>query len=474
MSTRFDAASNLQFQRELWPRSIVPTLCDYIRIPNQSPAFEPDWAARGHSERAAQLLLTWIERLGLPGLSAEIVRPPGRTPSLWIEVEGASEEPVLLYGHFDKQPESSGWHAGLGPYEPVLRERRLYGRGSADDGYALFSALGAIASLRAQGVPHPRCVILIEGSEESGSPDLSATLETIGGRLGRPSLVVCLDAEAGDSSRLWCTTSLRGYLNARLEVRVLRAGAHSGSASGIVPSAFAVASRLLARLEDPATDRLALAARDGEVPSEVRTQARDTAALLGERIVQKFGFLPGVRPLRAELSELVLDNTWRPTLSVTGADGLPPCNEAGNVLLPALTLKLSFRLCPIADYAQAAHEIERVLLEEAPYGAHVRFDVEAGARGWRAAPLPAWLREAVASASKNAFGHAPAYWGEGGSIPFIGMLGERFPEASFVVTGALGPESNAHGPNEFLDLELAERVTSAVAEILAAHVSAAG
>ncbi len=456
----------LEFQRRFWRDEVLPVLREYIRVPNQSPTFEPDWAARGHSARAARLLLDWVQALRLPGLSAELVQPPGRTPSLWLEVEGATDTPVLFYGHYDKQPPCSGWDEGLSAYDPVLRGARLYGRGGADDGYSVFSALAALLWLRTRGAAHPRCCILIEGSEESGSPDLSATLELLAERLGRPSVVVCLDAEAGDSERLWCTTSLRGYLNGRLSVRVLDAGAHSGAASGIVPASFAIATRLLARIED-ASGRITLDALHEPVPSSVQARARVTAALLGAQLFEKFAPRPGVRPLSEDTNELVLNNTWRPTLSVIGADGLPPCESAGNVLLPATALQLSFRLCPLSDPERAAQELERALTTAPPYGAEVRFDAAAGARGWLASELPPWLQAAVTEASLYAFGNAPGYWGEGGSIPFIGMLAARFPEASFVVTGALGPESNAHGPNEFLDLDLAERVSCAVAEILA-------
>jgi acetylornithine deacetylase/succinyl-diaminopimelate desuccinylase-like protein len=458
-----------EFVARLWQDSILPALSDYIRIPNQSPAFDPSWEENGHTDRAAQLLLTWVESLAVPGVEAKLLRLPGRAPVLWIEVEGKSDDRVLMYGHFDKQPPFDGWEPGLSAWEPVLRGRKLYGRGSADDGYALFSSLCALLALRDQGILHASTLLLIEGSEESGSPDLPAYVEAFGEQIGSPSLVICLDAECGDYERLWCTTSLRGYLNGYLSVEVLRAGVHSGVASGLAPSSFFIARQLLSRLEDPETARITLDALGGEPPGEFQERARATAQVLGDRLFHKLKFAGATEPLSNDLVELVLNNTWRPTLSVIGAEGLPAARTAGNVFLPATTLKLSFRLAPSADAEQAATSVKAALEGNPPYSANVQFAPEARADGWSARALPAWLESAVATASRTSFGKEPCYWGEGGSIPFIGMLARRFPDASFVITGALGPDSNAHGPNEFLDLDAAAKVTECVAQIVAAH-----
>lgn len=460
-----------EFVVRSWAGSVLPTLTEYIRIPNQSPAFDPNWEANGHMERAAQLLLAWVQALGAPGVTAKLLRLPGRTPLLWVEVDGVGDERVLMYGHFDKQPAFDGWEPGLEAWTPVLRGRRLYGRGSADDGYALFSALSALLALRAQGIAHAPALILIEGSEESGSPDLPAYVAAYEQQIGSPSLVICLDAECGDMDRLWCTSSLRGYLNGTLSVEVLQAGLHSGVASGLAPASFFIACRLLARLEDPQTSRITLPALGGEPPVEFGARASATAAVLGERLFHKLRFAGATKPLSSDLVELVLNNTWRPTLSVIGAGGLPAAETAGNVFLPRVALKLSFRLSPNVDAEQAASAVKKLLEEAPPYSANVCFEPEARADGWSTQALPPWLSAAIVAASRSTFGGEPCCWGEGGSIPFIGMLARKFPDASFVVTGALGPDSNAHGPNEFLDLDGAEKVTVCVAQIVAAHAA---
>ena len=453
----------------------MPQLVDYIRIPNKSPMFDPAWAEHGYMDAAVAQMEAWARRQPIAGLSVEVVRLPGRTPLILIEAPGsdpASDDTVLLYGHLDKQPEMTGWSDGLGPWTPVIRGDRLYGRGGADDGYAIYGSLTAIAALQAQGAPHCRCVVLIEACEESGSYDLPYYVDHLAERIGRPSLVVCLDSGCGNYEQLWCTTSLRGMCGGNLSVEVLSEGVHSGDASGVVPSSFRVLRHLLSRIEDEVSGHLLPEVLHAAIPDERVEQARTAAAVLGDEVWRKFPFLPGMRPMREQLHELVLNRTWRPTLSVTGAAGLPALSDAGNVLRPLTSLKLSIRLPPTVDGQDAGQAIRDILLRDPPYGARVEFNLEKSATGWNAPAMAPWLGEAVAAASKAHFGKPAVYMGEGGSIPFMGMLGAKFPGAQFLITGVLGPQSNAHGPNEFLHIPTGKRVTACVASVIAAHYQA--
>jgi len=462
-----------QFVDRRWQESILPQLVEYVRIPNKSPMFDPDWEAHGHMEAAVQLMRRWAdaETQSLPGATVEVLRLPGRTPVLMVDVPGAVDDCVLMYGHLDKQPEFTGWSDGLEPWTPVLRDGKLYGRGGADDGYALFASLTAIRALREQGVPHARCVVLIEASEESGSPDLAHHIDALGTRLGRPTLVVCLDAECGNYEQLWCTTTLRGNLIGSLRVEVLAEGVHSGTASGIVPSSFRILRELLARVEDATSGAILVEELNASIPPDRLEQAKAAAAVLGESVFARFPLLPGMRAVSNDPYELLLNNNWRPTLSVTGADGLPPFQSAGNVLRPQTTLKLSFRLPPTLAPAVAAAALQRTLERDPPYGARVSFKVESAMGGWNAPTLAPWLGQSIQAASQAFFGHDAMYMGTGGSIPFMGMLGEKFPGTQFLVTGVLGPQSNAHGPNEFLHLECARRLTGCVSRVLADHAA---
>jgi acetylornithine deacetylase/succinyl-diaminopimelate desuccinylase-like protein len=466
-----DGAKLQRFVDQSWGDSIVPTLVEYIKIPNKSPAFDPDWAAHGYMEAAVRMFEGWArERLSaLPGATLEIARLPGRTPLILIEVPDEGSDTVLLYGHLDKQPEMVGWADGYGPWQPRVEGDKLYGRGGADDGYAMFAALTALAALREQSIPHARCVVLIEACEESGSYDLPYYVDHLAPRIGSPSLVVCLDSGCGNYDQLWLTTSLRGIASGTLTVQVLDEGVHSGDASGVVPSSFRILRRLLSRLEDEESGAVRPAELYAQVPPERVAQARRGAAALGDTVYTKFPLLPGMSPMSDDLTELVLNRTWRPQLAVIGIDGLPDPINAGNVLLPSTTAKLSLRLPPTLDPETAGDRVRALLEKDPPYGARVEYEPGPSAAGWNAPALSPWLEQSLAHASKASFGAPPAYMGEGGSIPFMAMLGEKFPQAQFVVTGVLGPHSNAHGPNEFLHIPTAKRISAVIAQVLADH-----
>lgn len=474
-----DVRQAQSFIGRLWDDEIVPQLIEYIRIPNKSPMFDKDWAAHGYMDAAVTLMEAWARaRLAaLPGATLDVVRLPGRTPLIFIDVPqnggvARADDCVLLYGHLDKQPEMTGWREGLGPWTPVLQGDRLYGRGGADDGYAIFGVLSALLALREQGVPQARCVVMIEACEESGSHDLPYYVEHLAARIGRPSLVVCLDSGCANYDQLWLTTSLRGLVAGELTVEVLQEGVHSGDASGVVPDSFRLARELLSRLENPATGGILPAGFQVAIPAGRVEQAVHCAQVLGDEVFAKFPWVAGMRPVCADRAELILNRTWRPQLAVTGAAGLPPLATAGNVLRPSTSLKLSLRLPPTADAVEAGALLKRLLESDPPYGARVSFTMLQGAGGWNAPELRDWLAAAVDRASQDAFGAPPAYMGEGGSIPFMGMLGEKFPQAQFLITGVLGPHSNAHGPNEFLHIPTGKKVSMVVASVLAAHAVA--
>jgi acetylornithine deacetylase/succinyl-diaminopimelate desuccinylase-like protein len=459
----------------VWDGDVMPALAEFITIPNVSTAFDPAWEQHGFMERAVELVRDWCAARPIAGLTVGIHRLPGLTPLIICEVPATdpalADRTVVLYGHLDKQPEMAGWRDGLGPWTPVVEGDRLYGRGGADDGYAAFAALTAIECAQSAGIAHGRLVVLIEASEESGSPDLSAYVDALGERLGAPELIICLDSGCLDDRRLWVTTSLRGLVNGRLTVEVLTAGAHSGLASGLVPSSFRIIRQLLDRVEDSATGEVTVPALHVTIPADRVEAATETAAAIGRGPAAELPFTGTTRPVTADLAEQFLDQTWRPTLSYIGAAGFPPPDREGNVLRPWTRLTLSFRLPPTCDEHAAAAAIEAALTADPPYGATVRFELDSAGPGWAAPAFAPWLRAALDEASAAAFGEPARTLGEGGSIPFMGMLGARFPAAQFVVTGVLVPGSNAHGPDEFLHLPTARRVTECIARLLGAHAA---
>ncbi len=473
-SPTLDSKALQAYVSQVWEDSILPRLGDYIAIPNKSPAYDPKWQEHGHMDRAVALIEAWCRAQEIPGLSVEVVQLEGRTPVIYMEIPASpglesGRDSVLLYGHLDKQPEMEGWREDLGPWKPVLEGDRLYGRGGADDGYAAFASLAAILAVERFGGRHVRCSVLIEACEESGSLDLPFYIDALAERLGSPSLVVCLDSGCGNYDQLWSTTSLRGVVTGMLRVDVLREGVHSGDASGVVPSSFRILRSLLSRLEDSDTGEIVCRDFYCEVPASRRAQAAVAAGVLGEALVERYPFVPGTRPVAEEGAELVLNRTWRPALSLTGVAGIPALEDAGNVLRPYTAMELSLRLPPNVNAAEAGRCLKALLESDPPLGATVVFELGEPGQGWDAPALAPWLEDAVDSASRSYFDAPAVYMGEGGSIPFMGLLGEKFPEAQFLITGLLGPGANAHGPNEFLHVPTGKRLTACLAEILNRH-----
>ena len=457
-----------------WDDSIIPTLKEYIEIPNQSPIFDANWDKNGLLDQAVDLAANWVRSRNIPTLEMEVIKLEGRTPLLYMETPGEGHGTVVLYGHLDKQPPMEPWSAGLDPYKPVIRDGKLYGRGGADDGYAVFGSVTAIQALKEQNIPHGRCVVIIEACEESGSFDLPAYIDHLQDRIGTPDLVVCLDSGCGNYDQLWFTSSLRGVVTGNLTVEVLEEGVHSGDASGIVPSSFRILRHILGRLEDAETGQILPPNLHVEIPPARSEQTGAAATVLGEETYSKFPFVGEMQPVATDHIELLLNRTWRPQLAITGAAGLPSLKSAGNVLRPQTSVKISLRIPPTLPPDQATAFVKELFEKDPPYGARVTFEPEQGATGWDAPPIAGWLENSASQASQDFFGKPLCYMGEGGTIPFMGMLGEKFPEAQFMITGLLGPKSNAHGPNEFLEIATGKKLTACIARVLADHSQAAG
>jgi len=468
-----DQQTAQKFIDELWMDSIVPELVEYIRIPAKSPHFDADWASNGYVEDAVRQVFNWCKAQDVNGIELEIVRLEGRTPLIFMEISAQGdadpEDTILMYGHLDKQPEMTGWAADLGPWKPLIRDDKLYGRGGADDGYAAYSSLAAIMAVQQQGLPHARIVVIIEACEESGSYDLPYYIEHLRDRIGEPTLVVCLDSGAGNYEQLWLTVSLRGMASGTLRVDVLNEGVHSGYASGVVPSSFRIMQQLFSRLEDRTTGKVLPDYLYAPIPGQRLAQTQAMADALGDEVWQAYPFVAGVEPMAADNVERILNRTWRPALSYTGVQGIPSLQDAGNVLRPYTAMKLSMRIPATVDGEAASLAMKETLEANPPSGAQVSFSPDQAASGWNAPEVAPWLHAALEKGSQESFNRPVMYMGEGGTIPFMAMLGDFYPQAQFMITGVLGPQSNAHGPNEFLHIPFARKLTTCVAQVIADH-----
>jgi acetylornithine deacetylase/succinyl-diaminopimelate desuccinylase-like protein len=458
-----------QLIAESWKSSTLDALLAFVRLQSKSPAFDRDWEEHGML-KAALVAAARFGRERFPGATFEILEEPGRTPCLFFEIEGTegrNASSALFYGHLDKQPESTGWAPGRSAFIPSIEDGRLYGRGAADDGYSVYSTLTALAALEEAGISRPRCYGIFETCEETGHEDLSHWLDRLRERCRNVRLLTVLDSTAGDYERLWVTTSFRGLLGATLTVRVLKNGVHSGNASGVVPDSFMIARRLLARVEDSATGSILLKEFHTEVPGERLLQLEKTAEILADQYKTEFPWACTPPCARAGNTRDILKlRSWTPQLAVIGAEGLPSIPNAGNVLRPCTSLRISFRIPPHVDGAKAKRALEEKILANPPFGAKVELTDFVIADGWDAKPETDWFRTSADKVSTEIVGKRAAYPSDGASIPIMNRFEELFPDAQFFITGVLGPESNAHGPNEMLHLPYVEKLTRAVARIV--------
>jgi len=476
-----DAARNLQLVSEEWDLAL-PSLQQFIQIPNLTPAVDPAWASNGLLRRAADHVAAWVGAQGVAGCTVEVLEDEGLSPFLVVEIEGTKGSPkatetFLMYGHLDKQPHGKGWAAEGsepgGPLSGTLREgphgQQLFGRGAADDGYAVYGCVIAAKALQRQGVDHPRMVILAECSEESGSPHLGHYVEKLSPRIGTPHTVYCLDSGCEDYTRLWMTTCLRGVVMGVLDVGVIEEGFHSGIGGGIIPDAFRIARQLLARVEDPATGCILLPELQTKIPLERQQMCKELAEQFGcPHKTKGYPWRPGAHPQDPDGAlEQYLDNLWRPCMCVTGFEGLPEVALAGNVLSSGVRMKLSFRIPPLVDNNKAAQALKEVFEKDPPCGAAVRYEVRQGADGWNAPEVKEDLEVAVATACESYFdGRHLGFTGIGGTIPLLEMLQGLFPAANLLCTGVLGPDTNMHGPNEMLPMEYTKKFTACIAMIM--------
>ncbi len=450
-----------------WEEHALDSLSKFIEIPALSPAFDGDWESNGYLDDTIDHFVAWLGTLPVNGMACSVHRLAGRTPVLIVQIEGTTDGEVLFYSHLDKQPPFTGWSEGKGPWKPVREDPWLYGRGSVDDGYGGYLSVLSILALQQHGIPHPKATFLIETCEESGSFDLPAYLDELSEILGSPDLVVVMDSGAGDYERLWVTTSLRGLVGGTLRVGVSKEGVHSGMAGGIIPSSFRIARALVSRIEDENTGKVLLPELSVEISDELRGEAEGIANVLGENVWTDLPALDGVQPQTPGLSEIVLSGNWRPSLSVTGADGMPALKDAGNVLRTHTSLKLSMRIPPGVESESASSIMKSALERDAPHGAHVTFEPEAAANGFSAPAMKASFRNALNEASLATFGNPMQVFFEGGTIPFLAMMQEKYPSADFLVTGSLGPGGNAHGPDEKLHIPATKAVTTCLVAAIA-------
>ena len=459
----------LKYSEDQFEPFFIKGLQEFVRVENLTPMVDPEYATNGLVQKAMECVDKWIQGLNIIGLKRHVIHPEGLNPLVVYVVEPSEgcTKNIMMYGHLDKQPYGPGWEEGLSPTDPIIRGDFMYGRGSCDDGYSAFACMLAVKALQESGAKWPRVVLTLETEEESGSPCLLALLKEAEPLIGKPDAMFCMDSGALDYEQLWLTSSLRGVCIVELTVEGGKAGYHSGETGGIIPETFRVVRQLLNRLDDPETGEVCKEFQV-EVPDFKRQEAKFIAGKYGDKIYNKFDVHPGVQYMSQDnVEELYLNKAWRPNLSITGADGLPPCGIAGNVLRPKTTVKCSMRLVPTFDAHQANQIFEEKLTKNVPYNAKVTLKGGHAGSGWCQKQLEPWLQTAFEQSAQKFFDGTPVgTFGEGGSIPFLKELERKYPATQIVALGCCGPESNIHGPNEKINLVYVKKIIKTLGHLL--------
>ena len=464
-----DLGQLMDRSEEIWEGSILPSLSDFIEIKALSPLFEPDWAEMGELDATIDLFCEWLDAQGIAGMSYEKHRIGELSPVLIVTIEGTGPGEVIFYSHLDKQPSKPElWSEGLHPLKAVRRDPWLYGRGSVDDGYGGYLCATSVRLLQEAEVPHPRCTMIIETCEESGSFDLPPYLDALTEQLGNPDMVVVLDSGGPDYDHIWMTEALRGLVSGTLSVKVSHEGIHSGNSGGSIPSSFRIQRILLDRVEDSSSGKVLIPEMHVDIPEQIREKAMALREIVGDSIWEQFPTVDTLRQASETTEEMIVAMNWEPTLSIIGADGIPSVQDAGNVLRTNTDLKLSFRIPPGVDSESAIARAKAILEEDPPYGAEVTFTPDSCADGFHAPPLDGPISEAIQEASMELTGLPPLATWTGGTIPFMSMMQGKYPEAMFLCTGTSGPGNNAHGPDEKLHIPSSKRLTVALSATIAA------
>ena len=468
-----DPKGCVEFCTKAWSEggSALEGLKMFVRIPNLSPQYDEGYHTNGLIHKALHDVGDWIKSQGLKHVEITYFEEKGREPLLYVEIGSTAEKEVpsiLTYGHLDKMPhlDAEGWGEGLSATNPVVKGRKVYGRGTNDDGYNPFCVVTAVKYLEENNLPHPKVIMLLESGEESGDDEIQIYLKDLRSRIGDVGVIMVLDAEAQDYDTLWCCTSLRGVVMGVLDIQHLATPCHSGMATGMVPSTFRIARMLLSRIEDEQTGEIKLKEAHIEIPQNRIDSCNEIAKQLGERCVEIVTLLPGAKHLSEDRGELLIGKGWKPGLAVTGADGIPSVANGSNVIRTRTSLKLSLRIPPGVKSEVVAEAMKKELERDPPYGAKVTYKPLGAGNGWFGRDFDEKTQKALDQSSIDVFGQKSLLYGEGGSIPLCNLLQELWPNAQLLVTGAAGTDSNPHGYDESLDLPYTSQFTASISLFL--------
>ena len=446
--------------------NILPNLMNFIRIPNLSPLFDPNWKTNGYLFKAANLIVSYAKSLNIKNAEINLLQDSGHTPMVFIEIPASRKNDnrtVIFYGHYDKQPYGTGWDKDKSPTNPVIVDGRLYGRGSADDGYASFSILTAIKTCQEFNCLMPRICCLFEGAEESTDADLKYYFDKLIPILGDNVVAfIPLDSGCPDYDRLWMANSLRGIVDIDVNIQTLDQESHYGpEASGIIAENLFLMRKIYDGLVDSTNGEFKLEEfkiAEDKIPAIVMEQMQKEIEIVGDNFIKNIPLYEGVSPLKTDVKELMINNRWKPSCFILGIDNCPKTEDRGFGVSSGINVRMSIRIPPTVDKNKAIEALKKALSDNIYFGAQVKLGYLDYGEGVLLANMSNKVKNILNKASLEFFGNESVFTGVGGSIPFIGYFQSKYPNTDIICTGIVGSDSHEHGPNENLNIEACKKM----------------
>ena len=459
-----DKKSFEKYIEKMFTYNLLPTLIDFIRIPNLSPAYDYNWNTNGLLLKAANLIISYAKSLDIKNANINLIQDKGRTPLIFIDISATrinDTRTVLLYAHFDKQPYGEGWDEDKFPTNPVIINGRLYGRGSADDGYASFSILTAIKACQDHNCPLPRICLIFEGAEESTDEDLTYYFDKLLPVIGNNVIAfIPLDSGGPSYDRLWINNSLRGIVKFDINIQSLDLDCNFGpEASGRVAENLFLLRKVLDGVMDSTTGEILIDELFvKEIPKSIEEEMDKEIEIVGDTFFDTIPLYDGVKPLKTDVKEAIINYRWKPSCSILGIDNCPKIEENGFGVSKSIKVRVGIRLPPGVDYKVAIEALKKTISQNIYFGAKIELVYASGSNGWHLSNFSSRTKNIFNKASLEYFGNEIVLRGGGGSIPFISYFQTKYPNADVICTGISGSDSNEHGPNENLNIEACKKM----------------
>ena len=460
---------------KIFNTTTLPNLMNFIRIPNTSPEFDPDWDKNNLLLKASKLIITFIKTLQLKNTEITLLKDENHTPFILTETKSSKEKEkntILFYAHIDKQPNCEGWDKGKSATNPIIENGRLYGRGSIDDGYAIYSILTAIKYCQDNNLFTNRIICIFECSEESSSDDLNYYFDKLIPFFGNDiSLFCCVDLTCLDYKKMWIVNCIRGVMDFDVKIYTLNNDIYSNFTKGVFPDNFMIFRKLCDLLRNEKGEFLIpeLIISEDKIPKDRKKELEEASKEIGIDFIKVLPLYNNTKPMKDDIYKLLLNNIWKVSMIIKGIDGIPDKKYEGNILSKGLKARIQMRIPPLLNGKKAFEAIKKKFIENTPFNSKVEVEMIGIDDGWNDKNFSERSKNVFNYVSKIGFGNDVGFKFDGGSVPFIQYFENKYPKSQIANLGIRGYECNEHGPNESIDLDACKKFIAALVILMSEY-----